>query len=606
MLLVRSLLGAFFCAMESNDLLRISCTVNVCTLLFFTSKRLADRLLVMWRETLDDRSVWRSIVEIGEDEPWRLPRFCLDVLQSAVLTSVGFAILCSGDVITYPFTGTFSNLTGTGFAVAIGCYIYRICQDTLLHSHLKNYRIDLVHHLVAVAVYCVFLSYRQNALFGAIGLICTGSVPGVEFSRLLKMLGETSGKPTALMVVYRRNLVAGAVITVVVRLVIPIMFGSLALATSTPLVMAVPVVAFFFASLMFFGSINVWLFFSSLLAIYRLRNKCIKDVPVGTPDAEDGRTFTTKSSHHATILAKQNIVSGLRPCANINVAPPRSSNWPKIANNAVLNNYAKMSVNEALVHPLNQTLQAGPSRQEVEHNQSPGPEELRMFHVGDEGENARPRSVRFLVPVTRSVRDQVRTSTSSSPSSSGSTSVAFVTPVQNPTTSTRENSASEPEQQRSTTLPRSAMASCSSLSAKGATSLLPGCSQRHLDASQNASPVTVSGKRHPTPHIDTLTNEDNMATSQENEVPATSTRPAVPVTRRAEALLSKRPFNMSLTNLATSSYANTPANTSFDSLRRDSPRRPPKAARTRSLSYLDEIKQTPKTGTGSFMDNKSL
>lgn len=68
-------LGAcFFCAMDATDLLWISVTVNVSAALFFLTRALIGRLAARWRDAIEDKSVWRSVVDKHEDEPWRFPR----------------------------------------------------------------------------------------------------------------------------------------------------------------------------------------------------------------------------------------------------------------------------------------------------------------------------------------------------------------------------------------------------------------------------------------------------------------------------------------------------------------------------------------------------
>ena len=62
------------CAMNTTDILWISATINICTAFFFAARGLVGRLLASWRDRIDDKSIWRSLVDKHEDEPWRLPR----------------------------------------------------------------------------------------------------------------------------------------------------------------------------------------------------------------------------------------------------------------------------------------------------------------------------------------------------------------------------------------------------------------------------------------------------------------------------------------------------------------------------------------------------
>lgn len=353
---------------------------------------------------------------------------CIDVVQSAAMTIAGFTILCVDDVIHHPFRGTFSNITKTGFAIAIGCYIYRIFQDSILHTKVKHFKVDLVHHLVTIAVYGVFLTYRENALFGAIGLICTGSVPSVEMTRLLKVVSEASGKPTTLMGSYRWNLLIGAAITFVVRLVIPLILGTFAIVTTSPLTMSIPVVAFFFTSLMFFGSINLWLCGMAILAIHRRKRRYMKDVYVSALDGQSRKTFPTTHAQQATILAKQNPIKSrlTTPCANVNLTPSSQTQTKMSNNHSLPNNYVKVPVNEALVLPFRDSFRYQRGRSSEESSQSGSNRnsgELMVEQVGEEGAVDRQRAVRFLVPRSTPSRDAVTSPTSAttaSPNNGGS------------------------------------------------------------------------------------------------------------------------------------------------------------------------------------------
>eukprot|EP00057_Strongylocentrotus_purpuratus_P004756 XP_003729373.1 PREDICTED: uncharacterized protein LOC100891224 [Strongylocentrotus purpuratus] len=439
-------LGAcFFCAMDATDLLWISVTVNVSAALFFLSRALIGRLAARWRDAIEDKSVWRSVVDKHEDEPWRFPRFCIDVVQSAAMTIAGFTILCVDDVIHHPFRGTFSNITKIGFAIAIGCYIYRTFQDSILHTKVKHFKVDLVHHLVTIAVYGVFLTYRENALFGAIGLICTGSVPSVEMTRLLKVVSEASGKPTTLMGSYRWNLLIGAAITFVVRLVIPLILGTFAIVTTSPLTMSIPVVAFFFTSLMFFGSINLWLCGMAILAIHRRKRRYMKDVYVSALDGQSRKTFPTTHAQQATILAKQNPIKSrlTTPCANVNLTPSIQTLTKMSNNHSLPNNYVKVPVNEALVLPFRDSFRYQRGRSSEESSQSGSNRNSGELMVV-EGTVDRQRAVRFIVPRSTSSRDSVTSLTSAttaSPNNGGSPQPVARRMDQTPSGRTRASSS---------------------------------------------------------------------------------------------------------------------------------------------------------------------
>lgn len=145
------------------------------------------------------------------------------------------------------------------FAVYLGHYVYRFFQDIILRKIIPLFKINLLHHMVTIATYTVYLSYEQNAISGIIGLLFEGSSIIFEFGRFLKALGISKNSTS-----YISLMVVGCILTVVLRGIVPVIMLILVFLTANPLQMEYVPLGVFFMNIIFFSMVNVWLIKTSL------------------------------------------------------------------------------------------------------------------------------------------------------------------------------------------------------------------------------------------------------------------------------------------------------------------------------------------------------
>lgn len=238
--------------------------------------------------------------------------------QSVLLSLLGVILLCQGNVINRPFYGL-SQLARICFAVNIGSYVYRIFQDVILQRDLNKVSVDIVHHVVTVAVYSVFLFYEQNVLFGALGMLFAMTTPCVEIRRLMKA-AEMQEQPNRF---YRANLLVCSVLTLLARLIIPAALIIWSLIQGSPLTMDVVVVAVYFLSVIFFGALNIWLAITSVSSIYRCWHKYRTDKLTRVLNAGEPHGLEIQASDRSKFTTKRNDINYMMPCSNANIAPQR-------------------------------------------------------------------------------------------------------------------------------------------------------------------------------------------------------------------------------------------------------------------------------------------
>ena len=238
--------------------------------------------------------------------------------QSVLLSLLGVILLCQGNVINKPFYGL-SQLARICFAVNIGSYVYRIFQDVILQRDLNKVSVDIVHHVVTVAVYTVFLFYKQNVLFGALGMLFAMTTPCVEIRRLMKA-AEMQEQPNRF---YRANLLVCSVLTLLARLIIPAALIIWSLIQGSPLTMDVVVVAVYFLSVIFFGALNIWLAITSITSIYRCWHKYRTDKLTRVLNAGEPHGLEIQASDRSKFTTKRNDINYMMPCSNANIAPQR-------------------------------------------------------------------------------------------------------------------------------------------------------------------------------------------------------------------------------------------------------------------------------------------
>lgn len=176
--------------------------------------------------------------------------------------------ICASDVIRYPFhsepSGNWQRtLVETLFAVNVGRYIFITTEKfiTRRSSRKAQYRAEIVHHIVTVLCYTLFLAYGQNLLLGLVGILIESTSLFDEIGRYCK---DRQRRHTLF---YRRLVVVNCVAMTCFRGVIPTTFLVIAMFQQSPFTMNYAPLMLFFLSIIFFSVINVW---SILLSIQRL------------------------------------------------------------------------------------------------------------------------------------------------------------------------------------------------------------------------------------------------------------------------------------------------------------------------------------------------
>ncbi|XP_072013338.1 uncharacterized protein [Amphiura filiformis] len=291
----------------------ISFTINMSTMFFFVCRGCVTGVTRRFCDRPNDYR--RALYVLHDNKKWYCPRFIVTTIQSVVLSLLGVVLLCQGTVLDNPFYGL-DQLSRICFAINIGCYIYRIVQDVILQRDLNKVSVDIVHHFVTVVVYIVFLSYEQNLLFGALGMLFAVTTPCIEIRRLIK-----AADLEHYVRVYRTNLLVCCILTLLVRLLIPIALIIWSLVHGSPLTMDVVVVAIYFLSVIFFGILNIWLAITSVTSIYKCWYKQRTDKLQRVLNAGEPHGLEIQASDRSKYTTRKNYMNYMMPCSNANIAP---------------------------------------------------------------------------------------------------------------------------------------------------------------------------------------------------------------------------------------------------------------------------------------------
>lgn len=173
----------------------------------------------------------------------------------------GLILLIFTDVIQQPFLDTQEHILVV-FAFNLGHYVYRFFQDILLREFIPLFKMNLLHHVVTISTYTVFIWYEQNAMSGIIGLLFEGSSIIFEIGGFLKAIGVSKNS-----MAYITLLAFGFTLTVIFRGVVPVILLILTTLNENPLKMQYIPLGFFFMNIVFFSMVNGWLMKSSLQSL---------------------------------------------------------------------------------------------------------------------------------------------------------------------------------------------------------------------------------------------------------------------------------------------------------------------------------------------------
>lgn len=182
---------------------------------------------------------------------------------------LGFVALCGSDVIRYPFSGnassTINDFVGILLAINIGRYIYLISVNIYFYGESERSRIktDLMHHIVTIVCYSIFLGYHQNLLLSLVGMTMETNSTIIEISKILKEMGKNRTR------LYCKLSFINCALTLVFRGIIPVVFLVIAMFHETPFVMHYTALTVFFLSIIFFSVINVWLILATIQRLVR-------------------------------------------------------------------------------------------------------------------------------------------------------------------------------------------------------------------------------------------------------------------------------------------------------------------------------------------------
>ena len=164
------------------------------------------------------------------------------------------------DVIKHPFKGETSGLLPPIFinavlGINIGKYVFILVQDMFLFhlSERLRFRAELIHHVVTVVCYSLFLAYNQNVLLGLIGILMETTTVFECVGRCLKEKDKQNTKH------YRRLVLSSCAVTICFRGIIPLAFLIIATMQQTPFSMDYAPLTVFFLSIIFYSVVNVWL-----------------------------------------------------------------------------------------------------------------------------------------------------------------------------------------------------------------------------------------------------------------------------------------------------------------------------------------------------------
>ena len=225
------------------------------------------------------------------------------------------------DVVKHPFKGATSGSLPGFFieiilGINIGKYLFILMLDIFLVHTIETvrFRAELIHHLVTVVCYSLFLAYNQNVLLGLIGILMETTTVFESAGRCLKEQDKRNTKH------YRRLMLSSCAVTICFRGIIPVVFLIIATLQQTPFSMDYAPLTVFFLSIIFFSVVNVWLILTGFQRLVKLLGdksleSCGTEIP---PRTSDGRTFYHSTARH--IEVSKNNLGYVRPYENKNIS----------------------------------------------------------------------------------------------------------------------------------------------------------------------------------------------------------------------------------------------------------------------------------------------
>ncbi|XP_001620772.2 uncharacterized protein LOC5499133 isoform X1 [Nematostella vectensis] len=241
----------------STLLLIFSVSINVSVGLFFF-------LVPVFRRFFTSRWILcQRVSKLLQENPSLVRKFFRDEIFTIFLFLCGIVLLISGHTLNDPFLSTEPTVLYI-FAIYLGHYVYKVLQDFLLRDKIPPFKINLLHHLVTISTYMVFLYYQQNGISGLNGLLFEGSVIFVDLATFLRRLGIRKNDYLHISCV-----LFGFIFAVVFRAFSPLLILTISLLKHNPLKMDYLPLGFFFMNIVFFSMTNGWLVKSSFESFRR-------------------------------------------------------------------------------------------------------------------------------------------------------------------------------------------------------------------------------------------------------------------------------------------------------------------------------------------------
>ncbi|XP_031552450.1 uncharacterized protein LOC116289640 [Actinia tenebrosa] len=239
-------------------LLIFSVTINLSVGVYFLLTPLLEQC---FRKT--NLAFGERITKLFEEKPGIVSRFFRDQIFSIIIFIYGITLLIVSDVFQNPFL-EISEPILAAFALDLGHYVYRFFQDILLRNFIPLFKINLLHHIVTISTYAVFMLYKQNAISGVIGLLFEGSAIFFDLCGFLRSLGISKNS-----YLYINCVIIGFILTIICRALCPLTLLVVVFLSHSPLRMEYLPLGFFFMNIVFFTMVNGWLVKSSFDSLRR-------------------------------------------------------------------------------------------------------------------------------------------------------------------------------------------------------------------------------------------------------------------------------------------------------------------------------------------------
>lgn len=246
--------GLFLSYKDSEILLIVSLTINFCVLWSVILPKLCQAVLRMSSRCQRGHEMEE---QLGEIPVW-CRRFSTNHVFCVALPACGIVLLTSTNILQNPFF-TFGGSFLLVFSIALGHYVFKAAEVLTFRSEIFHYKPLLVHHVVAMATYAVILIFEENTLMGVVMLCVEGSLIFAErekerFRQEVSFEQESTSRKCVTALVF--------VLAIIIKGIIPVSIIIIAflMALNELLRMSYIPLAFFFLSLVFFASVNLWFF----------------------------------------------------------------------------------------------------------------------------------------------------------------------------------------------------------------------------------------------------------------------------------------------------------------------------------------------------------